>query len=140
MEAILTSSVIAALVAAVVSVFSTERRISAEYVIQERKLWRDKIRTLASEIYKTLTLSNAEEPKLGELRAEFSLLINPLDIMDEEILALISVNNKEKANEFTRRVALLLKHDWERAKHEASFLKKLCTNPPKRVPFSSDLP
>jgi hypothetical protein len=68
----LTSAVIAALVSALFSVLTAERRIAAENVIQERKNWRDKIRDLASEVHKAL--GSTDEAKLRELRARFSLL------------------------------------------------------------------
>jgi hypothetical protein len=48
---------------------------------------------------------------LRELRATFSLRVNPHDAEDQRLLQLISETNTEKADEFVQRVALLLKHD-----------------------------
>ena len=55
-------------------------------------------------------------------------LLSPFDEEDIKLLSSIAVvdcDDKEererKAEEFTKRVALLLKHDWERAKLEAGF-------------------
>lgn len=138
MALFLTSAVVAALVAAVVSVFTSERKISAENVIQERKIWREKIRDLSSKVYKALTSKDASErdDQLKELKAEISLLVNPHDPMDKEILDLIIAPTKvERSDEFVVRVALLLKHDWERAKREASLWRRLSEQEPQRVSF-----
>ena len=133
MQTILTSAVIAALVAALFTVLTSERRIAAENVIQERKRWRDKIRRLASDVQRSLVLSDVKAATLNELRAKFSLLINPHENADDEILRLIAPGNANRADEFTQRVALLLKHDWERAKREASLWRRLWEKPPRRV-------
>jgi hypothetical protein len=80
-------------------------------------------------------LALGDVAKLNALRASFSLLVNPHDNMDQEILQLIDASNASRAHEFTQRVALLLKHDWERAKYEASLLWGLCKKKPERVRF-----
>jgi hypothetical protein len=72
-------------------------------------------------------------------RSEFSLNLNPFDQEDEGILAVINtVKNRDtldvKLPEFADRVALLLKHDWERAKHEAKPLL-FRWSPPKRTTY-----
>jgi len=134
----LTSAVIAAFVSALFSVLTAERRIAAENVIQERKNWRDKIRELASEVHEALV--GIDEAKLRELRARFSLLVNPHDTQDQEILALITAAHTTHSDEFTQRVALLLKHDWERAKREASLWRRVWERVPARVPFTAFQP
>jgi len=144
MGPLLTSTVIAALVAALIaaliSVLTSERRIAAENVIQARKDWRDRIRGLASEVHKALAFPDGVEATttLNELHARFSLLVDPHDIMDQEILQLIAAGNAGRADEFTQRVALLLKYDWERAKREASIWRWLCERKPDRVAFTVD--
>jgi hypothetical protein len=137
MSTVLSSAVIAAIVAAFISVLTSERRIGAENVIQERKNWRDKIRELSSEIFKLLIRvdSTDREDLLRDMRAEFSLLLNPHSISDQNILLLIAPNGADKADEFTQRVALLLKHDWERAKREASLWRRLWEKEPGPVSF-----
>jgi len=137
METFLSSVVVAALVAALVSMVTSERRIAAKNVIQERKIWREKIRTLAEEVFKVLfdPDSHNRENVLRTLRTKLSLLLNPHDIMDQEILQTIDVTNTDWADEFIQRIALLLKHDWERAKHEASLAHRLCDREPTRVAF-----
>ena len=69
------------------------------------------------------------------MRAEFSLLLNPHSIIDQQILLLITPNGADKADEFNCRVALLLKHDWERAKREASLWRRLWEKEPTPVSF-----
>jgi hypothetical protein len=101
-------TLIAAFVSALFSVLTTERKIAAENVIQERKNWRDKIREIALEVHKALALPIPDAAKLNELRGSFSLLVNPHDNMDQEILRLINANNANRADEFRQRVALLL--------------------------------
>ena len=133
------SAVTAAIVSALVSVLTSERRIAAENVLQERTKWRDKIRVLASKVHEAL-VHEIEAAELDELRAELSLLINPHDSMDEEILHLVAANNAARADEFMQRVALLLKHDWERAKHDASLWRCALQKPPERVAFKDYRP
>jgi hypothetical protein len=140
MGTLLTSAVIAALVSALFSVLTSERRIAAENVIQERKNWRDKIRELASKVHAALVLPETESVQLNDLQAKFSLLINPHDNTDQEILQLIAKSGADRADEFTQRVALLLKHDWERAKREASFWRWLFERPPARIRFEDYKP
>jgi Flp pilus assembly protein TadD len=136
--ALLGTAGIAALVSALVSVLTTERGIAAVNVIQERKNWRDKIREIALEVHKALVAPDVAT--LNELRARFSLLVNPHDGMDQEIVQLIQEGNADRANEFTQRLALLLKHDWERAKREASLWRRLWERPPARIRFEDYTP
>jgi len=60
---------------------------------------------------------------LEEHHLEFSLILNPFDKEDRAIVALIhqlkSNADESHLTEFADRIALLLKHDWERAKWEA---------------------
>jgi hypothetical protein len=53
-------------------------------------------------------------------------------------LQLIDVNHTTHADEFTLRVALLLKHDWERAKREANIWLLLLTRQAPRADFDRD--
>jgi|ERR1700730_5097726 len=139
-SAILTSAVIAALVSALFSVLTTERGIAAAHVTRERMKWRDKIRSLALEVYKELASHSPDSDKLNELRTRFSFHVNPHHGVDHDILQLIDASNASRADEFRQRVALLLKHDWERAKHEANLMRKLCEEPPLRVRFENYRP
>ncbi len=135
---LLTSAVIAAIVSGAVVLLTSERHIAAENVIQERMKWRTKIREIVCEVRKALVEDDAL--KLAELRAQFSLHLNPHDPKDQRILALIAPNNGARVEELTQRVALLLKHDWERAKYEASLYRRLRDKPPERLAFEDFIP
>jgi hypothetical protein len=132
---LLTSAVVAAIVSGLVVLLTAERRIAAENVIQERMKWRDKVRELAAAVRQAAVEQNAD--KLAELRAQFSLRLNPHDQKDQEILSLITADNAGRVEELTQRVSLLLKHDWERAKYEASLYRRLLEKPPERVAFEN---
>jgi hypothetical protein len=131
----LTSAVIAAFVSGLVTVLTTERRIAAENVIQERTKWREKIRELSEEYQKLVSIEEDRGRKRRELRETFSLRVNPHDPEDQALLRLICENPIEVSEEFANRVALLLKHDWERGKYEATFLQRCWREPPPRCPF-----
>ncbi|MDY0384729.1 hypothetical protein [Trichlorobacter sp.] len=134
---LLSSSVLAGLIAGLVAIRASERKIQIENVTQERAKWRAKIRELSLAVHQSATTGN--NARLGELVLEFSLVLNPLHEEDQAIPELIYqlTNTSEKSNlllEFRERVALLLKHDWERAKHESfSWFNK---NTPDRMTYS----
>jgi hypothetical protein len=118
----LTSAVVAALVAGFVALRSSERKIQIENITQERAKWREKIRSSSLLVHHAATAR--DNTKLAELNLVFSLLLNPHDTEDKAILASVSnlqnVQDPERRLvEFSGRVSYLLKHDWERAKHEA---------------------
>jgi hypothetical protein len=119
----LSSTVVAGLVAALVSLRTSERNIQVTNVTQERAKWRKSIREFADEILKAG--EDKDGAKLKFLCAQLSLNLNPFDPEDKGIveaaskLAAADISESTIA-EFVDRVALLLKHDWDRAKHEAS--------------------
>ncbi|MBI4190945.1 MAG: hypothetical protein HY525_10460 [Betaproteobacteria bacterium] len=120
--AVLGSSVVAGLVAALVTLRTSERGIKIENITKERAKWREKVREKALEVHKAA--QSGKKDRLLELYLEFSLILNPIDGEDHAILTVletISTNpsSEEKLKEFVVRLALLLKHDWERAKLEA---------------------
>ncbi len=132
---ILSSSVVAGLVAALVAFRSGERRIQIENITQERAKWRDKIRTIALEVHKAACAS--DKNRLAELHLQFAMNLNPTDNEDQAILFVIGAlgdqdTREERLAEFSDRVALLLKHDWQRAKLEVKpwFLR---WRAPKRI-------
>lgn len=133
----LSSSVVGGLVAGFIALRTSERKIQIENVTQERAKWREKIRSKSMEVHQAAVA--CDSTKIAELHLEFSLNLNPFDQEDEGILAVIdTLKNRDtldvKLSEFTVRVALLLKHDWERAKHEAKpLLFRWC--PPKRATY-----
>ena len=133
----LTSAVVAALVAGLVTLRSSERKIQIENITQERAKWREKIRANALLVHQSV--ASNEKAKLAELRLVFALLLNPHDSEDKAILQCIedlkSAEAPEpKMPEFSGRVAFLLKHDWERAKHEAKpWFFFLAKEPPREI-------
>ncbi|BAO45437.1 hypothetical protein [Thiolapillus brandeum] len=121
MGILLTSTVIAAIVAAAVAFWTAQRKISIENITQDRRAWREKIRNNALSVHDALI--SRDEKSLNKHRAEFAALLNPNDIDDREIIGSIKLpvdgRENEYADEFSERIALLLKHDWERVKLEA---------------------
>lgn len=121
MNVILTSTVIAAIVAGLVAAWTAQRKISIENITQDRRSWREKVRV------KSLTVHDAiisrDKESLDKLRVEFRAILNPEDEDDGAIIRCISLPDEgkelERAEEFAERIALLLKHDWERVKLEA---------------------
>lgn len=136
--AFLSSSVVGGLVAGFVALRTSERKIQIENVTQERAKWREKIRSKSIEVHQAAVVGDSA--RLAELHLEFSLNLNPFHQEDRGILAVIdTLNNRDTLDvilpEFTDRVALLLKHDWERAKHETKpLLFRWC--PPKRTTYA----
>ncbi len=120
---LVSSAVVAATISAFVSLRTTARNINVEHVTRERAKWRDKVRDKALQVHQAIALDNAS--RLAELHMEFSLIVNPFDAEDRQILSLIQpvadATTKQSAlAQFEDRVALLLKHDWDRAKLEAA--------------------
>jgi hypothetical protein len=136
---LISSAVIAAVVAGIVALLTSERQLAAENVIQERKNWREKIRDLAADVYHAINSGESDENKFRELRAKLALRLNPHDAEDQKILELVAPD-VSRADEFNQRVSLLLKHDWERAKRDASLWRLVCKTPPARVRFQDYQP
>lgn len=134
---VLSSTVLAGLVAALVSLRSSERKIHVENVTQERAKWRSAMRALADVLIKAAREGNAKE--VERQCAQLALNVNPFDAEDK---ALVEIAKKFSGAtdldghllEFTDRMALLLKHDWERAKREAHpwFFRG---SEPRRIPY-----
>lgn len=130
METILTSTVIAAIVAAIVAAWTAQRKISIENITQDRRAWREKIREKTLSVHDALI--SRDQKSLNRLRIEFRTILNPIDDDDKEIVKCIALPEEgkelESAEEFAKRIALLLKHDWERVKLEAgpSIMKVKC--------------
>jgi len=133
----LTSSLLAALVAALVSVRINERNINIENVTQERAKWRNAIRALSDSLIKAARSGDFQSVELH--CAQLTLNVNPFDGEDEALVQaaqlLATADDKDaQIKDFTERMALLLKHDWERAKYEARPWL-LRGQEPRRVPY-----
>lgn len=120
-ETILTSTVIAGIVAAAVAFWTVQKKISIENITHERRKWREKVREKTIDVHNALI--ERDEKCLNRLKSEFTIILNPEDDEDRLILDWIKIPDEgdkiKKAEEFTIRIALLLKHDWERTKLEA---------------------
>jgi len=119
---ILSSSVIAALIAALVSLRTSERKINIENITQERAKWRGAMRELSGSIVKATYAEDFRRVKI--LCSQLTLNVNPFHKEDQLLIRatelLINSEDKEsQIKEFTERMALLLKHDWDRAKRES---------------------
>jgi hypothetical protein len=133
LQTILTSGAVATVVSAVFSFISSERKIKVENVIRERALWRETIRNLCTDVcHECLCNQNItyRSAHLRKLRVKFQIRLNPDPKEDEDEAILKSIDRlinakddqalKNGLEEFSKRVAFLLKYDWERAKYEAA--------------------
>jgi hypothetical protein len=135
---ILGSGLLAGLVSALVTLRVSERRIVIENVTQERTKWREKIREIALKVHKSFSASEKEAMEI--LHTELTTSLNPEDDEDQDILRclkdLIADSDSDRIGEFKHRIALLLKHDWERAKWESERPWWKTGKEPKRTKFS----
>jgi hypothetical protein len=132
------SAVVAAMVSAWVSLRNSARVVRAQYITAERAKWRDRVRCVALEINKSAIARDRD--RLAELSVELTLFLNPIDPMDAEIVDLVrnlrdSHTPRALGQEILERVALLLKHDWERAKREAQPLPRWICGRSKRMSY-----
>ena len=129
LSVVLGSTLLATLVSAWVSKTISERRIYAENITKERAKWRDRIRLIASRY----PSANAKEQ--GQYEIEFISRLNPYDPEDLKLVESLRESGEKNSKELAIRVALLLKHDWERAKNEAKPLTGRCAYPTKRLTY-----
>lgn len=130
-----------AAITALVMWLIAERRIAVEHVTAERTKWRKKVRKLALEGYDKILKGNEEDVR--RVRSELRALLNPFSREDRRILWCTIVNGTSqtrrlRANRFDRRISLLLKHDWERAKLEAGWFLPRWTLKAKRHSLMCD--
>ncbi len=96
-----------------------ERAVQVEQITKERTKWRESVRALCGDIVMAHVTKSDEKVAVNRSRLVTSL--NPKDIYDAEIIehydALFG-GRKTDIDLFTSRMAILLKHDWERVKWE----------------------
>lgn len=92
------------------------RKLHHATVIQERQKWRDDMRKFGIELSDALRKNNRHQ--IDRLRFEIRMRLNPADKNDRAIIEC------ETADEIVQHISVLLKHDWERAKLEASMFKE----------------
>ncbi len=114
------------------------KRLRVENVTQERTKWREKVRWTALCIHDAMI--GRDKKRLNRLRSELRARLNPYyedehGIEDMEILKCVTLppdgKELEHAEAFACRIALLLKHDWERAKYEAETFPSCDCKPPR---------
>lgn len=135
-----TVGVVSGIASAILTSLLTQKKIKAESVVAERTKWRESIRSLSKQIHTASSTKNMDS--LGALKHELILRLNPFDGMDLEITQLIEHFNEssvseEFISEFTARISLLLKYDWEVAKYETNFF--FYPFKPKRLPYVKPL-
>jgi len=104
---------------------NNDKNYSLKYITEERQKWRIEIRDKISEF-----CNPTERTNLRILKTEIRLRINPKDDEDQKIVKCMEsiIKGDESTREKYREqleelVSHLLKHDWERAKREASSWK-----------------
>ena len=103
-----------------------ERAVQLDQITKERTKWRGNLRKITGEIVQTY-FDNKTQPipgKVAVLRAKLITSINPKDDEDDKLIMdhfdQLFRGQKADIDVFTRRIALLLKHDWERVKWECT--------------------
>lgn len=140
------SATVGAIFGAVITAIATlrvaARQIQIDNVTKERTKWRSHIRKLAHDLSQAIEQNDDRTIRL--ITHDIQLQLNPSDPPDQEIVSalrkLFAATPQEKRvflEEVVARLALLLKHDWERAKHETRFTSRIRTEP-RRVPYTSN--
>lgn len=119
---VFSSGILAALIAALVSLRNNERKLSLQYTTGERAKWRNKIREKALAVFDAASTKNHET--IRRCHFEFSHLLHLGDSPDDEILENLKTlasqsDNAEVLDDFRVRISLLLKYEWDKAKLEA---------------------
>lgn len=118
------TGLVAALVSAIVSKVTSDKDSRLRYVTKERERWRHDLRKFVADVNEAFHSSVPQQRRLRVLRAEMQVRLNPDDPLDNRILAtldqLIEDGDNKLLSAFNEQMARLLKHDWERAKLEAS--------------------
>ena len=122
---ILGSSVLASVITAFITKSVQDKSDKLKYITDERRRWRDDIRKATLDLYRIEKCGNEGFISVAEAKTFFRIRLNPTDDADNNILDLIRNDpdgriSSQDLNNISIEVAYLLKHDWERAKKEAS--------------------
>jgi hypothetical protein len=135
---LLGSAAAAAIVTAVTTLQVAGRNIQIENITKERAKWREQVRALVDEI--SQAVGKGDIRGIGYARHRLQLRLNPGDEQDQQILLaltkLVTCPSSGRIlvlEEVVARTALLLKHDWERAKYEAKALRIFQSQPRRGV-------
>ena len=103
-----------------------ERAVQLDQVTKERTKWRENMRK-ATEDMALIYFENKASPtpgKVAALRARFATSVNLKDDEDDKQILIhfdeLFTGSRSDLDLFSRRIALLLKHDWERVKWECT--------------------
>ncbi|WP_339193856.1 hypothetical protein MKY95_19005 [Paenibacillus sp. FSL P4-0176] len=125
LDTIVTASISAAVIAALINAFSNDKNQTLKYITEERAKWRADIKSNASKIYSG---EYKTEKELTALTTHLMLSLNPLnntdDTLDREIINLLKKielgkRDPKDLSDFRSYIGTLLKYDWERSKNEA---------------------
>ncbi|WP_157381689.1 hypothetical protein [Burkholderia ubonensis] len=140
---VLTSTVIASVLSVFSTMHVTGRNALTDNVIKHRANWRDMLRTIARELTEAVGTGNVRAIRV--LRNQLALNLNPVDQEDQALVDVVralercsSTERYRMMEEVEQRIALLLKHDWERAKWEAK-LFHFARRMPKRMRYSIEV-
>jgi hypothetical protein len=140
---LLSGATIGTILGAAVTAFATlrvaARQIRIDNVTKERTKWRSRLRKLATRLSDAVEHGNL--PSIRRITHDIQLRLNPCDPKDQEIVEVLrklsAAASEEQAallEEVIARLALLLKHDWERAKVETRFW---AARKAERIPYIS---
>ncbi len=130
---ILGTAVLAAIVSSLFSYFISKKDDRLKYIVEERKVWRDKLREIVDNLNEIQYSGDGDDVKLYKTKqtiAELECRINPQGLTSDDII--LDSHIWQKLNEIyktevykevdttilRRYISSLLKYDWERAKVE----------------------
>lgn len=135
-EIVLSSVVLSAIVSGVITYIIANKKSKLQYITDERKKWRNKIRIIAKKLHNASyadTLSILTELKVrlnafgaNECSKQYNKDVHIWQIINEiETTKQSKLNLIAKQEELIEYLALLLKADWERSKQEVTGNKYL---------------
>jgi hypothetical protein len=115
------------------AVRKVDRAAQIAQITEERKKWRKDVRRLTRKVVRAY-FTNKKKPipkRVAFLRSKLATSLNPTDPADNAILdcfdILFTPENSD-LKQFSKRIAFLLKQDWERVKWECMplWVKPFC--------------
>lgn len=130
LQAVLTSTVVAAIISILANIYNARRTESLKYVTEERQKWREEIRKIAedivdcprNEIKKHFTKLKVRINAYGKMRKKSYYEDAHIWKIIEE-LERVGNNNQQfekKKEQLVYFLSLMLKYDWERQKKEVA--------------------
>lgn len=122
----ITLTAIAGWLASFLALRKDERAVQLDQITRERTKWRNSIRKATEDIAQAYH-DNKSRPipaRIAVLRAKLVTSINPKDDKDDDLILShfdeLFADSRCDIDLFTKRIGLLLKHDWERVKWECT--------------------